>query len=492
MDYLASFFAMCRSLSSIAYAIDAAAGRSYLVGGSVRDLVLGCEIKDADIEVHGLTLEQLESILDKFGHVRTVGKKFGVLRLDGLDVDWSLPRKDSKGRKPTVKIDAHMSIEEACRRRDLTMNAMALDLADACRKVDRGVELKDPIRELRIVDPYGGLQDIALKQLQMVDRVLFIEDPLRFYRVMQFIGRFEMQPTLQLNRLCSTMKLWDEQTNAAISKERIFEELKKLFLKSKRPSLGIRWLREIGRLQEVFPEIHALIGVAQRADYHPEGDVFEHTMQALDAAASLDLYEASEKMSADDEKFLLMLTMLVHDVGKPLSTDKNLHSAGHDEAGVPLAERLLRRITDNQFLINAVKKLVRYHCMPVHLTNDGVGCKAYKRLACKLAPEVTLRHIGLVGMADILGRNARGPYPLVKPELEDHIRRILLFRERARAAQVINGPEQPILLGRHLLDVVAPGSELGVLLSRAYDLQIDEGITDWKILRQMVLDERKK
>jgi tRNA nucleotidyltransferase (CCA-adding enzyme) len=492
MNLLSSFFSICRTLTPIVYAIKEAAGVSYLVGGCVRDLVLGREIKDADVEVHGLTVEQLESILRKFGRVREVGKKFGVLRLDGLDVDWSLPRKDSKGRKPVVEIDPHMTIEEACRRRDLTMNAMALDLYDVCRKVETGVAIKNPVKDLCIIDPYGGLQDIATKQLQMVDEVLFLEDPLRFYRVMQFIGRFEMQPTLQLNKLCSTMKLWDEQTNAPISKERIFEEIKKLFLQSKRPSLGIRWLRDIGRLQEIFPELYALIGVPQRTDYHPEGDTFEHTMQTLDAAAQQNMYQTSENLSAEDEKFLIVLTMLVHDVGKAAATDAQLHCAGHDEVGVPLAEKVLKRITDNHFLLSAVKKLVRYHCMPVYLTNEGVSLKAYKRLATKLAPEVTLRHVSLVGMVDILGRNDKGPYPLAKPELEDHVNRVNLFCARAQEAQVAHGPEKPVLLGRHLLDVVAPGAELGQLLDRAYHIQIEESIKDWQVLKQRVLAEIKK
>ncbi len=490
MKIIASFYDLCRFLAPIAYAIKDAGGTPYLVGGCVRDVVLGCELKDADVEVHGLTVDHLEKVLKKFGHVRVIGKKFGVLRIDSLDVDWSLPRRDSKGRKPVVEIDPHMTIQMACRRRDLTMNAMAIDLYQTCRKIEAGESFKS-ISELKIIDPYGGLNDIAAKQLNAIDEKLFLEDPLRFFRVMQFIGRFQMLPSDELNKLCAAMKLWDEQTNAPISRERIFDELKKLFLKSSRPSLGIRWLRDIGRLKEVFPEVHALIGVPQRPDYHPEGDVFEHTMQSLDAAAQQSGYQATDRLSTDDEKFLILLTMFVHDLGKVSTTDAALHCKGHEMAGVPLAEQLLKRITDDRFLIAAVKKLVKYHCAPVQLTQEGVGQKAFKRLALKLAPEVTLRHISLVGRADVLGRNAIGHEPLRMPELPEHIKRIELFLQRAQEARVDQGPEKPVLLGRHLLDVIPPGDALGLLLERAYHIQIDEGIKDWQELRRRVLEENE-
>lgn len=475
---IASLLHFPQLLTNIIFAINKAGGSPYLVGGCVRDIVLGQEIKDIDIEVHGLTVEQLNAILQTFGHVREVGKKFGVLRLDNLDADWSMPRKDSKGRKPLVTIDPYMSIEDACKRRDLTMNAMALDLY---KTITTAHEKNSSID---IIDPYGGRKDIAAKQLNAIDPHLFIEDPLRFFRVMQFIGRFEMTPSAELATICSTMNLHDEQTQSPISKERIFEEIKKLFLKSKQPSLGIRWLQKIGRLQEIFPELQALVGIPQRPDYHPEGDVFEHTMQSLDAAANL-IY------AHDEEKFIIMLTMLTHDLGKVSTTDAQLHCKGHEEAGVPLAEQFLTRITDNHFLITAVKKLVRHHCAPVQLTADNVRPQAFKRLALKLAPEVTLQHIGLVGMADILGRNPKSSHPTptlcnLEPNLRGHIQRIELFLARAEKAQVLHRPEERVLLGRHLLDSVQPGPELGELLDKAYQIQIDEGVQDWQELKKRV------
>ncbi|MCF7899550.1 hypothetical protein K9L05_02780, partial [Candidatus Babeliales bacterium] len=232
-------------------------GTPYLVGGSVRDYVLKRDIKDVDIEIHNLSLDKLEECLKKFGRIKLVGKQFGVLRLHNYDIDWSLPRKDSIGRKPIVQIDPNMTIEMACKRRDLTMNAMAIDLSFVCND-------NFDIKNLQIIDPYSGLQDIKNKKLRAVDTKLFNEDPLRFFRVMQFIGRFEFWPDSELNNLCKKMELKDQITGVIVAKERISEEIKKLFLKSQRPSLGFRWLQETDRLKEIFPEIYNLIGVQQR------------------------------------------------------------------------------------------------------------------------------------------------------------------------------------------------------------------------------------
>ena len=177
-------------LEDMLNAISSAGGRPYLVGGAVRDLLLGREIKDLDIEVHGLDSETLEKTLAKFAPINTVGKSFGVIRVTGLDIDWSLPRADSSGRKPQVEVDPNMDIVQALKRRDLTMNAMAIDLID-----------------FDLIDPFGGIKDIKDRILRSPDTNFFVQDPLRFFRVMQFIGRFEMMPDDQLNEVCSTMSL---------------------------------------------------------------------------------------------------------------------------------------------------------------------------------------------------------------------------------------------------------------------------------------------
>jgi len=300
---------------------------------------------------------------------------------------------------------------------------------------------------------------------------------------MQFIGRFDMQPDHELTVLCQTMVLSDD--NYTIARERIFEEIKKLLLKSKRPSLGFRWLKSIGRLQEIFPELYLLVGVPQRKDYHPEGDVFEHAMQALDAAVLYDNYHETSwgsGGSSEDEKFLIAIAALCHDLGKATTTDEDLHCHGHEEAGVIPAQKLLKRLTDDIFLNKAVSKLVRHHLMPFSLLREGASVRAYKRLAARLWPEVTMRQLGLVALADYRGRNGTNSEPL--DLYQDRFDQFIL---KAQDANVVHRPEQAVLLGRHLIGIIEPGPEMGKLLDKAYDIQIDEGIVDLEELKKRVL-----
>ena len=460
-----------KEIEPIISLIEERGGSAYLVGGVVRDLVLGLPTKDIDIEVHGLSIDDLEEILKKIGPVSLVGKQFGVLKLHKFDIDWSLPRKDSKGRKPTVIVDPDMTIEQASMRRDVTMNAMAIKLLP-------GEQSAGGLNPLDIIDPHGGLEDIKNKKLRLVDKELFLEDPLRFYRVMQFVARFEMTPDDELNQVCKTMELRDATSGGELARERIYEEIKKLLLKSKRPSLGFRWVKKIGRLKELFPEIGDLVGVQQREDYHPEGDVFEHTMQCIDASAKLE--------SDDNKKFMIMLSVLCHDFGKPKTTDENLHTKGHEKAGVPIAKTFLRRFTWDSMLTRSVCKLVKYHMMPAQLVEQKSSNKAYKRLALKLAPEVTLKDLYLVAWADSCGRNKDGHEPL-----SDGFEKDILadFWKKAQEAKVETGPEKPVLQGRDLMGLVEPGPQMGLLLKKAYQIQIDQDIKDKDELKRLVLED---
>jgi len=192
--------------SQIIAQIHAAGGTAVLVGGAVRDLLLGRQTKDLDIEVYGLEPAQLENILRQYGVVQQVGKAFGVYILLGVQIDWSLPRTDSAGRKPHVQINPNLDFTSAFRRRDLTINAMGINLKTS-----------------ELIDPFNGVQDLQNKILRYIDRDLFVEDPLRFYRVMQFVGRFEMEPNHDLNQLCHEMDIKD------VSKERIEQEFNNYF-----------------------------------------------------------------------------------------------------------------------------------------------------------------------------------------------------------------------------------------------------------------------
>ncbi len=444
-------------IPKIAEHIQKSGGRALLVGGAVRDLLIGQPYHDLDIEVYDVSLEQLAAILQHFGRVNYVGKAFGVLRLEHSDIDWSIPRRDSAGRKPEVTLTPHVSFEEAFRRRDLTINAMGLDIHTG-----------------ELIDPFNGLSDLKNNILRAPDLTLFSEDPLRFYRVMQFIGRFAMQPTSELNTLCSTMDI------SGVARERIEQEFEKLCLKSYRPSLGLQWLADINRLSDVLPELAACKNIPQEPEWHPEGDVFEHTKQAFDISAHL-LY------SSDQQKLTIMLAALCHDLGKVYTTrviKGRIRSMGHAAAGVAPAQKLLQRITTKKELICTICVLVRYHMAPLEFIKSHAKAPAYKRLALKLAPRVSISMLGLLARADKSGRdkNPGEPVPKVLPDLEE-------FLQRAQRAGVLEGPEKPLLSGQDLQGIIPPGPEMGALLQRAYNLQIDKNITDKEVLKKRVLSK---
>lgn len=437
-------------------------GRLVLVGGGVRDLFLGRTTKDIDVEVYGIALKKLELLLKKYGVVRLVGKSFGVLRVDGHDIDWAVPRKDNRGRKPQVELDLDMRYEDAFARRDLTVNAMGIDL-----------------QQKELIDPFNGLQDLQKGLLRSPDLEFFVQDPLRLFRVMQFIARFAMQPDDELNHVCSTMDVKD------VSRERIEDECNKMLLKSARPSLGLRWLQKIDRLRDIFPELYNLIGVQQQLKWHPEGDVFEHTMQSIDAAATI-----SQNYDNGEDKCALLYGAMCHDLGKAVTTkqvDGVWRSIGHAQEGVAIAVRLLKRITHNHELIAVVKKMVRYHMEPVQLVAQQAKINAYRRLAHKLAPECTMQLLADLSLADQRGRNSHGQEPLVIDH-ED----ITTFLSIVDNLEIRYQPIEPLLYGRDIMDLVDPGPQMGRLLKRAYELQLDEGIEGKQILKELLKKEMEK
>ncbi|TVQ91344.1 MAG: CCA tRNA nucleotidyltransferase [Deltaproteobacteria bacterium] len=219
--------------------VDRAGGRIYLVGGSVRDHLLGRPVKDFDLEVFSLPAPALEQILGEHGRVNPVGRAFGVYKLacGRRELDISLPRRDNKvgpgHRGIAVEGDPDMSLEEAVTRRDLTVNAIMLD-------VNTG----------QIHDPAGGQQDLERGWLRAVDVSTFLEDPLRAVRVAQFAARlcFEIDPALEA--LCAEAELHE------LPAERIQMEWTKLLLRGLEPSRGLRFLRRAGLLPIIFPRLN--------------------------------------------------------------------------------------------------------------------------------------------------------------------------------------------------------------------------------------------
>lgn len=445
------------SVNKIVKEIISSGGVPLLVGGAVRDLFLAREIKDIDIEVHKLSLQDLEKILSKFGPVRKVGKVFGVLRIDGLDVDWSIPRQDASGRKPTVTLDPEMGFKKAFARRDLTINSMGINLST-----------------YELIDPFGGLKDLEAGILRATDEEFFKEDPLRFFRVMQFIGRFEMEPNLQLNEICKNIDI------SKVSKERISEEFEKLFFKSKKPSLGINWLDKVGRLKEILPELYDTKAIEQNPQWHPEGNVFEHSKQAMDFAAQ-------QSYESDGERLLQVAVAMCHDLGKVVSTkveDGRIRSIGHENTGVPLAKSLMSRITDKKDLIKKVAVLTKYHMCPGNYLGNKAKDSTYKKLAWKLQKEggLTTAQLHRLFCADRAGRNAEGGKPL-----ESGGQPCADFLEKVANLNILNGPENPILTGKDLEAAgIQPGPKMGKLLEKAYEVQLNENISDKaKLLKKL-------
>lgn len=444
-------------IEALARLIGSSGGRACFVGGCVRDSLLGREPEDVDIEVYGLSIDRLQEILSSRGKVDLVGRQFGVLRLSGLDVDWSLPRADSAGRHPLVTFDPGMSAGEASRRRDLTMNAMLRDVLSG-----------------ELIDPWGGQRDMENRTLRAPDTRLFVEDPLRFFRVMQFTARFEMQPDEELDRVCRGMML------DGVARERVEEEFAKLLLKAERPSLGLRWLERVGRLDEVLPGTAALRNTPQDPEWHPEGDVWTHTLQVVDAAARLREGERGRDL-------MLIWAALLHDLGKPVTTVEEqgrLRSPEHYRESVRLARPILTERLGTLRLREGARKLIAEHMKPLQFHQNRSSAKAFKRLALKLSPEADLELLSSLALADGRGTNPQSDEPLT-----DELEMVDWFRGMARESRVEREPEKPVLLGRHLLDTLSPGPEMGRALKAAYRIQLDEGITDPEELKKRALGE---
>ena len=203
-----------------------------VVGGCVRDSFLNKEIKDYDIEVYNIdSIDSLKSVISKYKEPKLVGKSFGVLKLsvDDLDFDFSLPRTEIKtGFKHTdfeIILDSNLSYKEASRRRDFTINSIGYDYF-----------------ENRFLDPFDGIKDLKKRKIRYIDKKSFVEDSLRVFRAFGFASRFDFKITKKTKQLLKTIIKSGELNN--LSKERVFEELKKLLLKSKKPSVGLKLLDE--------------------------------------------------------------------------------------------------------------------------------------------------------------------------------------------------------------------------------------------------------
>ena len=425
---------------------------AFLVGGCVRDALLDCPGKDFDVEVFGVGREALAQALSRWGKVDLVGQSFGVVKLTtGKEhsYDFTIPRRDSKigaGHKGfAVELDPAITPAEAAARRDFTINSL----------------MYDP-RAGQVLDFFGGAADLEKRILRHTSPA-FVEDPLRVLRGMQFAGRFNLEPARETVEVCRQIKGGFTE----LAGQRVRDEWFKWAEQSVAPSAGLKFLAATEWVDH-FPEIKALIGTPQDAEWHPEGDVFIHTCHCCDAMSQL----AGWKSAVPEARIVYMLAILAHDFGKPATTHeavrdgrRRIVSPGHDALGGELAGNFLERIHAPLAVRERVVPLVVNHIIHFQSLTERV----LRRLAKRLEPE-NIEGLCLVITADSMGRP---PLPVMEPE---SVTRLLA---RAREMQVQEKPPEPVLMGRHLLELgLQPGKDFGVILNRAYEAQLEGDFFD--------------
>lgn len=423
-------------------------GKVYIVGGSVRDEVLGyTSHTDIDVEIHHLSYQQLQDILSQYGHVATFGKSFAIMQLDTLPgYDFALPRIEKKtGDKHQdfeVIVDPDLPIEKAILRRDLTMNALMYDYENQC-----------------IIDLVHGKEDIQNKVIKHVCEKTFVEDPLRVLRIAQFMSRFEMKVDSSTQELCKAMV--EKGMLKHLSKERVYQEYCKILMSS-HPSLGFYFLRDIGALPNY---LQALTSTMQRLDYHPEGDVFTHTMLVVDIGA-LTRYKV-------DQPLEFMWSCLLHDIGKPLVTTKEGSAPQHNEAGVKVFKHvdLIQSKKQRQY----ISTMIMYHMHLMNMARHQAKDLSYLRFLKKIEGKVSLNDLIWISCCDKLGRGkvAYEQYDAFWDFIQDKMLRLGVSAYK------------PVVDGKMLIEHgFLPGKDFKEMLDEAYDLGL-QGYSEKQIIRSL-------
>ena len=438
----------------VAELVKRAGGRALLVGGCVRDELLGRKPKDFDIECFGISGADLQRALEAEFALDLVGISFGIIKLKHLDIDVAMPRRETKlglgHRAFGMEYDPTLTLEEASARRDFTVNAI----------------YKDPLTD-EILDPWNGRSDLEKRILRHVSPH-FTEDPLRVLRGMQFVARFDLTPAPETIEICRGM------TPEGLAPERLFGEWEKLLTEGVRISKGLNFLRDVGWVR-YYPELERLIGCKQDPEWHPEGDVWNHTLCCLDAfAAERELRRNLQPSTFNlqpAEDLIVGLAVLCHDFGKPACTmydpvRKRIRSLGHDEEGVAPTLSFLRRLTNEERLLKEVPPLVRLHMRPFAMWRDKSSDGAIRRLAAKV---VRIDRLVRVAAADDAGRP---PFPSEPAPLR-------WLSEQAERLRVADSAPKPIVQGRDLIALgMKPGVGFGRILKAAYEAQLDGKFTD--------------
>lgn len=416
-------------------------GRALLVGGSVRDKLMGIESRDWDVEVYGISPEVLRGVVFFLGKVDEVGKAFAILRVNTPQgvIDISLPRRDSKtgkGHKDfAIATDPFMSVLEAARRRDFTINSLAQDILTG-----------------DVFDYFGGVHDIENKILRVTDPNHFSEDPLRIMRGLQFVSRFNLDVHPATKTLMAEMV--QNQELFHLPKERLREEWLKLF-NAPEPAKGLKFAHALGIFAQ-YPFIENMAQTPQDPIWHPEGDVWAHTMLTVESASK-------------SRDLVVRIASFCHDFGKVATTtivDGKVSSHGHDREGVIPAVRWLtdQGLADFSFQI---APLIREHLMPRMLfqRQNEISRGALVRLARRLSPATSLQ-LAEVARADYAGR---GTNVTVDPAVDWFLDQI-----NQQNLQVSLPP--PIISGKDLVSLgLKPGPLFGQIIVEAEERHLNTG-----------------
>lgn len=431
------------SLETITNIIVQAGGHPYIVGGTSITILSGSETKDVDIEVFNILPNELESKLNEHNIKYTLCGKFSTYKItfDNDDVIYEIafPRRESRiglsHNEFNILIDKNLSIFEAAKRRDLTINAIYYDLISK-----------------QFIDPFNGILDYYNGILKHIDDNTFIEDPLRVLRIMQLLPRKAKKVHPDTIQLCRNMFYNKEHLN--ISKERIFQEFNKMLL-SKKPSEGLKFLRESEWIG-LFPELQQLIGVPQNTTYHPEGDVWEHTLLVVDAMST---------MSKDLD---LLYAALLHDIGKPSVINKyTFATPGHEDIGAIIAFDFITNLSNNKKLSINVQNLVKYHMRPLMLFGNKSSNTAWK----KLYNLIDLQKLGILSYADCMGKyDEKRATDIYNYCISKHNQFFQTYKDNKIPK---------LVTGKLLLSLgYKEGKLMGEIIDKCYKLQLNSTITD--------------
>lgn len=414
-----------------------------LVGGFVRDYFFNLPNKDFDIELYGWnSLEKIINILEKYGNVNYVGKSFGVLtlRIEDFDFDFALPRKEKKigvnHQDYIIESDGFLSYELAASRRDFTINSIGYDYFSK-----------------KFLDPYGGINDIKKRVLRHIDDKKFCEDSLRVYRAVQFTSRFALSIDSKTKELCKYMVKNNECKY--LPKERIYEEFKKLFLKSQNPSIGLELFKELG-LFKYFPQLK----IFEINKINGDNNTWTYTLRAIDELVNI---LKKNKIINENRKLYLFYALFCTGLKKALN---------NETLGLNQTILFLDKLTNEKKFIDTVSTLVENYSRFYPLNFEDFSQKDIKRVSLKLSIE----DLCLLYFADFFSKDF-----LIKDKYYNKIKYLL---QTAKNLGIENKPLKPLLQGRDLINLgINPSKKFKEILDYSFYLQIEYNYSKEELLK---------